>query len=181
MLMRKILAALLTSLLLVVPSFSATEKWITGTVSSWTPLCGTEVNSLAGSTTTFGNAVLCSTAVANATNLDLYMKVSVSLGSVTTGAGSPFIAVYVYPLNQDASTYGDGLFTGAGGALGPPASNYQGCTIPAPASTTAAIVGSCYTMIQPTNFKVVIYNNLLVNMASGSNVINYQTFNRQAN
>jgi hypothetical protein len=176
--MKKALFAGLLLLGLTVPSFSVTEKWVAGAVSSWTPLCGTEVNSLASSSSA-SNAVQCSTIVGNATNLDLYMKVSVSLGSVASGAGSPYVGIYIYPLNQDGTTYGDGAF--ATTAVGPPATNYMGCSIPAPASVTAAITGSCYTGIPPTNFKVVFFNNLLVNMASGSNVVDYQTFNRQAN
>jgi hypothetical protein len=174
---KRLLAALALSTTLVVPSFSATEKWVAGATSSWTAACGTEINSLAGTSTS--NAVQCSTVIANGTNNDLYIKVSISLGSITTGAGSPYIGIYIYPLNEDGTTYGDGLFTST--AVGPPAANYMGCSIPAPISTTGVVVGSCSTMIPPTNFKIVVYNNLLINLAASANVVDFQTFNRQVN
>lgn len=175
---RRLSFALAVLLGLVVPSFSAVEKWVAGATSSWTAACSTEINSLASSSSA-SNAVQCSVVIGNATNLDLYAKFSVNLGSVTSGAGSPYVAIYIYPLNEDGTTYGDGEFTSS--AVGPPPTTYSGCSIPTLASTTQTVVGSCITMIPPTNFKIVLYNNLLVNMAASANTVDFQTFNRQVN
>lgn len=176
--MKKIIFAplvLLWILILTVPSSSVTEKWVAGVVNSLTPLCSTEINSLVSL-----NAIQCTVVVPNSTNKDLYLFVSVSLGSVASGSASPYAGIYIYYLNQDGSTYGDGLYSGTA-AAGPPASNYMGCSIPAPPGVTATINGSCYIAIEPRDFVIVFYNNLLVNMASGSNTVKYLTFNRQAN
>lgn len=176
--MRKIALGILVlaSLLFTYPSNSATQKWVAGAVSSYTNICSTELNSLAS-----GNALLCSTAVANQTNLDLFVLFSINFGSITSGAGSPAITISLYPLNQDASTYGDGLFGSA--AAGPP--NVISCTIPVPASVTGAIVGtgSCGIPIPltPTSFKVVVWNNAGANLASSGNTVKYQTVNYQSN
>ena len=172
--MRRLIFGLCVLFGLVTPSLSAVEKWVNGaTAGSFAAACAGEINSLPTL-----DAVLCSVVVSNASNLDLTMDVSVSLGSVTTGAGSPYVGVYIYPLNQDGTTYGDGQFGSQ--AAGPPSASYLACNIPAPASTTGAIVGSCMTAIPPANYKIVLYNGLLVTMA-GSNTVKYQTFNRQVN
>lgn len=173
--MRRLIFSLCVLVGLATPSLSAVEKWVNGaTAGTWTPACSTEVDSLPTL-----DAVLCADIVSNNSNLDLVMDVSVVLGSVTTGAGSPYVGIYIYPLNQDGSTYGDGQFGSQ--VAGPPSASYLACNIPAPASTGAPIVGSCMTAIPPINFKIVLYNGLLVNMASSGNTIKYQTFNRQVN
>src|ERR1700728_358406 len=96
----------------------ATEKWVAGSGVgfTWTALFGTEINSLPSA-----DAVLSSIAVSNGTPLDMFMDVSFALGSVTT-VGVPVLGLYLYPLNQDASTYGDSRFGSA--AVGPPPGNY---------------------------------------------------------
>ena len=70
----------------------ATEKWIAGSGVglTWTSCFSTEVNSLVA-----GNAVLGATAISNGTPLDLLADVSISLGSVTSGSGSPFFGFYM--------------------------------------------------------------------------------------
>lgn len=174
--MRKIIACLLAIVLIITPASSATQKWAAGAVSSYTNICTTELNSLASS-----NALLCSTSVANGTNLDLFVLFSIAFGSITSGSGSPAITISVYPLNEDGSTYGDGLFGSA--AAGPP--SVISCTIPVPPAVTGAIVGtgSCGIPIPipPTSFKIVIWNNSGANLASSGNVVKYQTVNYQNN
>jgi hypothetical protein len=74
--------------------------------------CGftfTDFNSLAN-----GSIVVASSADDNSTNLDDAVEISFSFanGATTTTAASRF-DLYWLPLNQDASTYGDGSTSGA--------------------------------------------------------------------
>lgn len=173
--MKKILAALLL-VAITVPAFAVAviQKWTPGFYSPWTSVCSTEMNTLPN-----GDAILCSTQIANQTNNDLYAHFSIAFGSVTTFAGAPNVQVFIYPLNQDGSTYGDGSFGSA--AAGPPPAQYAtSCVIPAPASTTGAFKGECWNIpIPPVAFKVVLYNNLnsTGNAASSGNVVYIQTSN----
>src|SRR5271157_5561117 len=115
---RKIGFAVVLVTAFTLPLHSATQKWIAGALTSYsTAVCSTELNSLPN-----GDSLLCTTAVDNATNGDLYATASITFGSVTTFAGAPNVALYIYPLNQDGSTYGDGAFTTA--AAGSPAAVY---------------------------------------------------------
>lgn len=154
----------------------ATEKWIAGSGVglTWTSCFSTEVNSVVT-----GNAILSgASAITNGTALDLLCDISISLGSITTGAGLPYVGFYIYPLNQDGTTYGDGRF--ASSAAGPPPTNYYAGAIPAPASTTGVITGMVRGVWLPTGtFKFVLYNNLGATLAGSSNTISYRTYNRQ--
>lgn len=152
----------------------ATEKWIAGSGQGLTygSCFSTEINSLAS-----GNAVLSATQIDNTTALDIFADVSISLGSVATGAGSPFIGLYLYPLNEDGTTYGDSQFGSA--AAGPPPSAYFVGVIPTKVSATAVITGTVRGIILPAGkFKFVLYNNAGVTLAASSNTVSYRTYNR---
>lgn len=154
----------------------AIETWIggNGVGLTWTSCFSTEVNSLAN-----GNAVLSSMAINNATALDIFADVSISLGSVTPGAGAPYIGVYLYPLNQDGTSYGDGRFGTS--AAGPPPSQYFVGTISCIPSTAGVITGTTprgAIILPPGSFKFVLYNLAGVTLAASSNVVDYRTYNR---
>lgn len=151
----------------------ATQKWTAGGVGLAYVSAGfsTEVNSLVN-----GNAVLAANQLNNSTNLDLFSDISISLGSVTTGSGSPYIGFYLYPQNQDGTTYGDGNFTGSG-AAGPPPSSYYAGPIPCQVSATGVIVGTLRGILLPPGlFKFVLYNQAGVTLAASSNTISYRTY-----
>ncbi len=153
----------------------ATERLIggSGVGLTWTSCFSTELNSLVN-----GNAVISADVINNATALDMLADVSVSLGSVTTGAGLPYIGLYIYPLNQDGSSYGDGRFGSS--AAGPPSTLYAVGAIAAPASTTAVVTGMVRGIwLLPGSFKFLIFNSLGVNFASSANTVEYRTYNRQ--
>lgn len=153
----------------------ATEKWIAGSGVglTWTSCFGTELNSLVA-----GNAVISSVVITNGTNLDLFADISISLGSVTPGAGNPFIGIYFYPLNQDGTTYGDGAFGTT--AAGPPPSSYFVGSIPCRASTAGVITGMVRgILLPPGSGKGLLYNNSGVNLASSANTVSYRTYNLQ--
>lgn len=152
----------------------ATEKWIAGSGVglTWTAAFSTEVNSVVN-----GNAILSSVAIANGTALDIFTDVSISLGSVAAGAGAPYIGIYLVPLNEDGTSYGDGRFGTS--AAGPPASQYFVGSIPTLISTTAVITGSVLGIIMPPGtFKFILYNQAGVTLAASANVVDYRTYNR---
>jgi hypothetical protein len=156
----------------------ATEKWIAGSGVglTWTALFGTEINSLPN-----GDAILGSVAVANGTALDMFMDVSFALASVTT-VGTPVLGLFLYPLNEDGSTYGDGRFGSA--AAGPPPGNYLSGQAGLPVGTQA-LTGlfrgfmSGPLIIPPGTFSAVLFNGAGVALASSGNAIKYRTYNRQ--
>jgi hypothetical protein len=175
--MKRILAAAFLSLWATFAFASSTEQWVGGNGQglTWGAICGSEVTTTSVAS---GNAVLCSVSVTNGTALDIFADFSVNLASVTTPAGALWIGVYIYPLNEDGSTYGDGLFGSA--AAGPPDASYLGCSIKVTPSVTAAIVGMCRAVVLPPGtFKVVFYNAAGIATASSGNTVDYRTYNRQ--
>jgi len=153
---------------------SGVEKWIAGSGQglSWGSAFSTEINSLANN-----YAVQSSVVISNGTALDTYMDVSISIGSITTIAGAPYLGLYIYPLNQDGSTYGDGRFSSA--AAGPPLTIYYVGQISLIPSVTQAQTGSFSNiLLPPGSFVLVLYNLAGATLASSSNVIKYRTYNR---
>lgn len=155
----------------------ATEKWIAGGLQglTWGGVgFSTELNSLAN-----GNAVLMSgTALDNSTTLDVFADISVSLGSITPGSGAPFIGIYIMPLNEDGTSYGDGRFGSA--AAGPPASAYFVGSVPCNPSSAGVVTGIIRgVVLPPGKFKLCLYNSAGVSLASSANTVDYRTYNRQ--
>lgn len=155
----------------------STIKLVAGAQSGFTSLMTTELNSLAN-----GNAVIGSTAIANATNLDLEIEFSFTTGGSITTTGSPFMAVYIYSLNGDGTTYGDGRFGST--AAGPPPSNYQAgyAGLPAASGTMTGTFAMPFygtRFLTPNgSFKPVFYNASGVALSSSGNILYYRTTNR---
>lgn len=155
----------------------ATIKLVSGAQGAFASLMTTELNSIVT-----GNAILGTTTVANATNLDLEVEFSWTGGGSITPSGSPFVAVYMYPLNGDGTTYGDGRFGSS--AAGPPPSNYYVgfCGLPAAAGTQTGTFGIPFLgtrVLLPTGtFKPVFYNVTGVTLTSSGNILYYRTTNR---
>lgn len=149
-----------------------------GAQSAFTSLMTTELNSLVS-----GNAVLGGTAINNGTNLDLTAEFSFTSGGSIVTTGSPFVGLYLYPLNGDGSTYGDGRF--ATSAAGPPPSNYfRGyCGLPAATATQTgyfAIPGTGIFQIPLPRgtWKPVFYSLAGVTLSASGNILYYRTTNR---
>lgn len=156
----------------------ATEKWIAGSGVglTWTSCFGTEINSLAST-----DAVLSSVSISNGSNLDMFCDVSFVLGSVTS-TGTPMLGLYLYPLLEDGSTYGDGRFSSATAAV--PPGNYLVGQAGLPVGTQALSgmfqsLARLPIIIPPGTFKFVLYNGAGVALASSGNTISYRTYNRQ--
>lgn len=157
----------------------ATELLVAGAQDAFASLMTTELNSLVT-----GNAVIGSTGVANGSSLDLTAEFSFVGGGSITPSGSPFFGLFLYPLNGDGTTYGDGRFGSS--AAGPPPSNYYRgfCGIPAAAGTQTgyfAIPGtSIFALPLPRGtWKPVFYNLSGVTLTSSGNILYYRTTNRK--
>lgn len=151
----------------------ATEKWISGSGQglTWGDAFSTATLNSIGSS----NAILSDVAVANGTALDIFADVSVILGS-TTYAAPNFVGVYLYPLNSDGSTYGDGRFGSA--AAGPPPSNYAVGSIGMVAATQAQEGSLTRVVLPPGTFKFVLYNQMGAAFPASGNTCQYRTYNR---
>ncbi len=153
---------------------SLTEKWIAGTVGlTWASIMTTELNSLAS-----GNAVLGSTNLDNSTNLDMFADFSLHLASAAFVAPN-FVGIFLYPLNDDGSTYGDGRFgsSAAMTAANAPTTYWAG-NIVFPATTAAQNGTLRGLLLPPGSWKPVLWNQGGVNFASSANTLKWRTYDR---
>lgn len=158
----------------------ATETLAAGVITTFTSLMTTELNTL-----TSGNSIIGTTSVTNATNLDLTAEFSfVGGGTVTTTGSLPFLGLYVYPLNGDGSTYGDGRFGTS--ATGVPPPNYYRGFMGLPAATAVPTgyfgipgTGIFQIPLPRGTWKPVIYSLAGVTLSSSGNILYYRTTNRQ--
>jgi hypothetical protein len=150
----------------------ATEKWIAGSGAglTWTSLDTTGLNSIAS-----GNAILSATQIDNSSALDMFADVEVVLASLAAVAPN-YVGVYFYPLNSDASTYGDGRFGTS--AAGPPTPTYYVGSIVMVAATQAQQGTLRGIILPPGKGKFVLYNQMGVAFAAASNTLKYRTYNR---
>jgi hypothetical protein len=151
----------------------ATEKWVAGSGVglTWTDAFSTAtLNSIVN-----GNAILSDVSIANGTALDVFADVSVNIASITVAAPN-YLGIYIYPLNKDGSTYGDGRFGSS--AAGPPASAYWVGNIIVPTGAAASEGTLRGVVLPPGTFKFVIYNQLGATLASSGNTCQYRTYNR---
>lgn len=152
----------------------ATEKWIAGSGVglTWTAaITAATLDSIVN-----GNAILSGTQIDNSSNLDVFCDLSILFGSITWAAPN-YIGVYLYPLNSDASTYGDGRFGSS--AAGPPSATYWVGNISCPTGAAAAEGTLLRIVLPPGAFKFVFYNQSGATLAgSGANSAKYRTYNR---
>jgi hypothetical protein len=158
--------------------------WVAGLGQGLT--WGTLINSAdmtAGPLAT-ANTVLSSVAdIANGSALDQFMDISVSLviSSNTIAAGAN-LAFWIYALNQDGTTYGDGiLVAGTGAAVTP---SFPPCAIiglHAATSQTALLGFYQGIIIPPGSFRVAIQNNSGFTLTSGTQTVKYRTYNQNLN
>lgn len=129
------------------------------------------------------NTVVSSVAdIANQTNLDMFMDISVScnISSSTIAAGAN-LALFIFPLNQDGTTYGDGQFTNGTAAAKTP--TFPPCgVIPlvAAASQTTLLGMITQIPIPPGSFRVGMQNNSGFTF-TGTNTVKYRTYNLNLN
>lgn len=153
------------------------DKW--NAPSAWTAVTFTagDLNSLAT-----GGGALGTTVIANGTNFDKYLDVSfvVTMGG-TTVAGSYF-TVYLLPLNQDGSTYGDGY---ASSTTTQPAIGYSAGAINVKVGVTSGstVTGTVlFGNMAPGDYKVAFGNNSQVALnATAALTLKFRTYNDNLN
>ena len=142
--------------------------------SNWQAAFGTEINSLASA-----SYALSSIIISNTTDLFTDGWISVALGSVAPSAAAAALTFFMQPLNQDGSTYGDGIASGT--VL--PVLGYIGSMLWPTSSTAAAQTGFLKIGIEipPTSFKLGVVNNLGSALASSGNTISIALNNYNLN
>src|ERR1039458_8319634 len=149
----------------------ATQKWIAGSGQGFT--WGDAFSTATLNSIVSGNAILSDVVIANQTALDVYADVSIALASAAFAGAGACIGVSLYPLNKDASTYGDGKYGTS--AAGPAA--YLVGTIPLVAATQAQEGTLLGIVLPPGTFKFVLTNSGGVALASSGNTCQYRTYN----
>ncbi len=154
-----------------------------GAGSSWT----TAINSSDMASMTTGKTVLSTVAdIANWTNLDQFIQISWSLviASSTTTAAS-ILSFYLYYLNQDGTTYGDGQLTA--GTAATITSSVLPCftwNIPALAGTTTMVgnsMGGGPILVSPGSFRLAILQGSGFTLTAGTQTVKIETFNQNLN
>lgn len=157
------------------------EKWVAGSGAglTWTDaFASNDLNVLTGP-----QCVLSTIQIDNSVAMDMFADLSIQCGS-TSGAGSFDNIVppqfYLYPLNKDGTTYGDGRFTVA--ASGTPPAQYW---IGSMSMTNGATVkwGIIRQIkLPPAKFKFLcqIPFNKYGLQSSNQNTVQYRTYNRSA-
>ena len=101
------------------------------------------------------------------------------MGSVAPSAALAALTFFMQPLNQDGSTYGDGIASGT--VL--PVLGYIGSMLWPTSSTAAAQTGFLKIGIEipPTSFKLGVVNNLGSALAASGNTISIALNNYNLN
>lgn len=155
----------------------STIKLVAGAQNAFTACMTTELNALAN-----GNAIMATNAIANDTNADLEAEFSFTTGASITPTAGGFMGLFLYPLNGDGSTYGDGRF-GSSAAGPPPANYYAGfCGLPAAAGVQTGMFSIPFAPFRLTlprgAFKPVFYNGSGAAMSLGNNILYFRSTNR---
>lgn len=152
-------------------------KWVIDTAYTAATFTAGDLNSLAS-----GGAALSSAAITNTTNLDQMMDVSFVVTVGGTTLASSYVTVYVLPLNQDGSTYGDGY---ASSTSTQPSFNYAAGSAGVKIGVTSGstVTGTVqFISIPPGNFKIAFANNLQVALGSTAALtLKYVTYNNNLN
>jgi hypothetical protein len=153
-------------------------KLLAGAQSSYAAagFTGTDFNSLAD-----GSVAVATSSIDNSTNLDLLLEVSFSLVVGGTTTANSYLGLYLLPLNQDGSTYGDSITTGS--TL--PVPSYWRTNSFAKSGVTSgnAIVGAFPVILMPrSSFRLAVSNRLGVALnASAAASVQYKTSNYNGN
>lgn len=157
----------------------AVEKWTAGAGVGLTwsnAIAAADLNALASnsSTTTTTNVVT------NGTALDIFADFSIALKVNATTAAPNYVGVYLYPLNQDGTTYGDNAVSSKS-AVTPSASYWVGnILVPTGITSGNFVYGQINRVIMPPgSFLWVIQNVTGVALfADANSICKYRTYNR---
>lgn len=168
-----------------VSSLDGAAGWLNGQANTgagltWRNLFETTdfSTSHAGGNMQTGDYVLStSTVIANGTDLDRYMDISlrVSIASSTIAAGANF-SFWIYDLLDDGTTYGDGQHTaGTADTKAPGFSPVATIGFYAAASQTTLTGSARGIIIPPGSFKMLMLNNCGFTI-TGGNICKYRTY-----
>lgn len=152
----------------------ATEKWIAGSGQglTWGSAFSTETNTL-----TSGYSVLSSVSITNGTALDMFADLSWTSSAGITTAAPNYLGIYLVPLNQDGSVYGDGVLSTTPAAYVPAPTYYVG-SISFRAAASTIVQGTLTGIILPPGtFSFAVYNQAGANL-SATSTVKYRTYNR---
>lgn len=157
-------------------------KWAAGNGVGFT--WSTAINSADLASMATANTVVSSVAdIANQTALDQFMDLSafcvISSNTIASGAN---LAFWLYALQQDGSTYGDGQFTNGTAAAKTP--TFAPCAVMplvAAASQTNLVGFSQGILIPPGSFRLAMQNNSGFTLTSGTQTVKYRTYNINLN
>ena len=157
----------------------AVEKWIAGSGAglTWTEaIAAADLNGLASNSSTITTANV----VTNGTALDIFSDFSIKLKVNATTAAPNYVGVYLYPLNQDGTAYGDNAVTSKSAVT--PSATYWVGNILVPTGITSGnfVYGNISRIILPPgSFLWVIQNATGVALFADTNSIcKYRTYNR---
>jgi hypothetical protein len=148
-------------------------KWAAGggVGLTWTTAFGaSDFNSLANGSV----AVSTSAVIANGTALDIYADISYSL-TTQSGTGTPLVAFYMLPLNQDGTTYGDGTVSGTTAPVG----TYSiGSVLLQPSKTAGTVHTGTLRMVvlPPGSFKLAMQNAAGFAFGASGHSVKYRTY-----
>lgn len=149
-------------------------------LSSW----GTLINSADMASMINGDTVLSSVAdIANGTFLDQFMDISVkcAIASSTIAAGAN-LALWLYLLQEDGSSYGDGQLTaGTPAAVTPTFAPIGTIPLVAAASQTVLLGSITGILLPPQSFRFAIQNNSGFTFTSGTQAVTFKTYNQNLN
>lgn len=147
---------------------------------------GTLVNSADLASMANGKTVLSSVAdIANGTALDQFMDISAicAISSSTIVAGAN-LAFWLYLLQEDGLTYGDGQLTAGTPASITPVNtpDFLGAIPLVAAASQTTVVGDLRGLIiPPGSFRVAMQNNSGFTFTSGTQTVKYRTYNQNLN
>jgi len=163
------------------PALAAgTSAWISGNGTGLTyataGFTATDFNSLAT-----GSVVVATSAITNTTALDIYGDVSYVLTVGGTTTASSYLSLYLLPLNQDGTTYGDGTATGT---TAPTATYLVSTNTVRSAITSGSTITGTFRgiILPPGNFKLAVVNQLGVALnAAAAATVSLRTYNENLN
>lgn len=152
----------------------ATELWTAGAGVglTWTSAFGTEINTMASA-----NSVLSSVSITNGTAKDIFCDFSVTAGGTITTAAPNYFGLYLMPLNQDGTVYGDGVNTTTPAAYVPPATYWVGNIMVRAAASTLVQGTLTRIILPPGTFSFVAYNGCGATF-NATMTCKYRTYNR---
>lgn len=129
---------------------------------------------------TSGQSVMDGTDITNQTAQDMFADISISLiiASSTIVAGAN-IAIFLYALNQDGTTYGDNHLTTTAASVTPSLPPIATINCFAAATQTSIIGNATGLIIPPGTFRWAMQDNSGFSLTSGTQTISYRTYNIQ--